>query len=187
MQQDNPHARRICGAKTRAGHPCKGQPMANGRCRMHGGSTPTGLALPQTKTGRYSKHLPTRLGERYEAALKDPDLLALRDEIALTDADIGRLLAQVEEEPPDDPEQFNKWQTNQASIRRSIHELIENRRRLVETERKRLVDMQQMMTAEQAMMLLAAVEAVIRKHVDDRNTLASIGADIARLLDHGTR
>ncbi|WP_439619372.1 HGGxSTG domain-containing protein [Hyphomonas sp.] len=30
----------ICGARTRAGVPCKARPMRNGRCRMHGGTSP---------------------------------------------------------------------------------------------------------------------------------------------------
>ncbi|WP_162136956.1 HGGxSTG domain-containing protein [Magnetospirillum molischianum] len=29
-----------CGAKTRAGTPCQSPAMANGRCRMHGGTSP---------------------------------------------------------------------------------------------------------------------------------------------------
>lgn len=29
-----------CGAKTRAGTPCQGPAMPNGRCRMHGGNNP---------------------------------------------------------------------------------------------------------------------------------------------------
>ena len=47
----------ICGAKTKTGAPCKGIPMANGRCRRHGGVS-TG---PTLKHGRYSKFLPVRL------------------------------------------------------------------------------------------------------------------------------
>jgi len=39
--------RRPCGAKTRAGTPCKNWSMANGRCRMHGGRS-TG---PKTQRG----------------------------------------------------------------------------------------------------------------------------------------
>jgi len=31
---------RCCGAKTRAGHPCRSRSMPNGRCRMHGGTNP---------------------------------------------------------------------------------------------------------------------------------------------------
>ena len=36
-----------CGARTRAGHPCRAPAMKNGRCRMHGGAS-TG---PRTKAG----------------------------------------------------------------------------------------------------------------------------------------
>lgn len=35
-----PHANNLCGAKTRAGTPCKNKAMPNGRCRMHGGKSP---------------------------------------------------------------------------------------------------------------------------------------------------
>src|SRR4051794_15073272 len=43
------HACPRCGARTRAGMPCKGQAMRNGRCYRHGGPstgprTPEGLA-----------------------------------------------------------------------------------------------------------------------------------------------
>ncbi len=36
-----------CGAKTRAGAPCRNIPMKNGRCRMHGG----GSTGPKTAAG----------------------------------------------------------------------------------------------------------------------------------------
>ncbi len=40
-----------CGAKTRSGRPCEGPAMPNGRCRMHGGSSP---GAPKGKAnGRY--------------------------------------------------------------------------------------------------------------------------------------
>ena len=35
----NPNAAPRCGAKSRAGCPCKGPAMKNGRCRMHGGAS----------------------------------------------------------------------------------------------------------------------------------------------------
>src|ERR1700686_3694447 len=52
-----------CGAKTRAGHPCRSPAMKNGRCRMHGGKstgprTEAGLercGQAHRKTGHYSK------------------------------------------------------------------------------------------------------------------------------------
>jgi hypothetical protein len=47
-QPENP-VKAHCGAKTRVGHPCRRWPMPNGRCRLHGCSspgprTPEGLA-----------------------------------------------------------------------------------------------------------------------------------------------
>jgi len=38
---DQPHAPRRCGAKTRSGAPCKTPPVRDRtRCRMHGGTSP---------------------------------------------------------------------------------------------------------------------------------------------------
>jgi len=60
MKNTYPHA--TCGAKTRAGHPCRSYPMKNGRCRMHGGvvrpRTPEGEArrvAAITKHGRETR------------------------------------------------------------------------------------------------------------------------------------
>ena len=58
----NPDNAPRCGARTRAGTPCKGPAMPNGRCRMHGGPstgprTPEGLERSRKarwKHGRYS-------------------------------------------------------------------------------------------------------------------------------------
>lgn len=39
----NPMRSTVCGAKTRAGHPCKARPVATRRrCRMHGGAAGSG-------------------------------------------------------------------------------------------------------------------------------------------------
>lgn len=65
--EENPMrpAQRPCGARTRAGHPCRGPAMANGRCRMHGGPstgprTPEGLArlrAARTRTGLHTAEM----------------------------------------------------------------------------------------------------------------------------------
>ena len=52
----------ICGAKTRNGQPCNNKAMANGRCRMHGGSSKDGGAPKNNKSAVkagsiYSKYL----------------------------------------------------------------------------------------------------------------------------------
>jgi hypothetical protein len=52
----------------------------------------------------------------------------------------------------------------------------------VESERKRLVDMEQMITVERTMVLLSAVISVIRDNVTDRKTLHKISTDIGQLI-----
>lgn len=137
---------------------------------MHGGTSLSGAASPTFKTGRYSKSLPAQLAARYHEALTDRDLLALRDEIGLVDAHVGELLESFQDDP-DDPD---TWERIIAGI--------EQRRKLVESERKRLVEMRQMITAEQALALIAAISDVVRRHVDDPHILGAISRDIARII-----
>ncbi len=50
---------RLCGAKTRAGTPCKNWGRWwSGRCRMHGGKSPGSIASPAFKHGWYSRYEP---------------------------------------------------------------------------------------------------------------------------------
>jgi len=71
--------------------------MPNGRCRIHGGKSLAGITHPAaTQGGRYSKYLPDRLSARYEESKHDGELLALREEIALTDTRLNDLLARVD-------------------------------------------------------------------------------------------
>lgn len=88
------------GACTSEGCACKafkGRPhmtpivLANGRCRLHGGTVPTGVAASGWKHGGYSTVMPARMMQSYEQALSDPERLSLQHEIAamrslLTDA-----------------------------------------------------------------------------------------------------
>lgn len=200
-----------CGARKRDGTTCRQPAMANGRCRMHGGKTPTGLALPQTKHGRYSKYIPDRLQARYETALGDAQLLELRHEVALIDARLADLLARV-----DTGEAGALWRRAQGLMRSygqarrdgddaaegllrelqevlgrgvadalawaEVHGVIEQRRKLVESERKRLVEQQQLITVERAMLLVGAISGIIQKHVTDTRQLAAIANDIRHVL-----
>ena len=202
----------LCGAKTRSGGKCKLAPMPNGRCRMHGGMTPLGPAHGAYKHGRYSKLLPARLAARYEEALADDTLLELRSDVALLDVRISEALqranagegGQLWPQLKDALRNFLKGLTKRDSegmraplqamehlIERGAEEtalwdeivrLLEQRRKLVESERKRLVEMQQIITTEQAMTLLAVILDTIRRHVADRKALGAIGADLARLV-----
>jgi len=182
------------------------------KCHIHGGKSLTGVASPDFRHGRYSKHLPTRLAAKYHEAAADTELLALREDIALIDARLEDLIARV-----DTGEAGKLWQDAQraytnfraayenkqpAQMVSALHDLgasigkgandyaawneitglLEQRRKVAESERRRLVDMQQMITAERTMVLLAAVVDTVRKHVDDRATLSAISADVRRLV-----
>jgi hypothetical protein len=59
---------------------------------------------------------------------------------------------------------------------------IETRRRLVETERRRLEAAQQMITTERAMLLVAALVDAVRRHVDDRRVLDANGREVQRIV-----
>jgi hypothetical protein len=180
-------------------------------CRMHGGKTPKGPALPQFRTGKFSKVLPVRLAAAYREAAKDPELLSLRSEIALLDARIIELLGRAET-----GESGALWDALQhawAQFRRErasgdvqgmhaamahldalmeqglrdhlawaeIGDAIEQRRKLVDSEQKRLVALRQVLSREQALTLIGVLTQIITKHIADRSTLAGIVADIQAL------
>jgi hypothetical protein len=88
MDDENPHGCFMqCKAKSKqSGQQCKRHAVP-GRdvCAIHGGKTPRGFALPQTKTARWSKDLPPRLASRYAETEHDPDLMSLRQDIRLVD------------------------------------------------------------------------------------------------------
>src|SRR5204863_58364 len=86
-----------CGAKTRSGGHCKNPGGPNGRCKFHGGASLSGPAHPNWKGGRYSKYVPKDLLERYHQAARDPNLVAMHDEIALVDVRVSQLLEAVGE------------------------------------------------------------------------------------------
>lgn len=186
--------------------------MPNGRCRMHRGKAAVGLAVNTYKDGRYSKYLPTRLKERYQEARTDPDLLALREDIALVDSRLTDLLKRVDTGESGKlwinlREAFNEF--GKARTKGDVAEMtarlaeveglilrglvdyaawedvgktLDRRQKLVESERKRLIEMQQVLSVNQAMVLLSAVVETVRKNVTDRKALAAISSDLARFV-----
>lgn len=59
--------------------------------------------------------------------------------------------------------------------------VVENRRKLIESERKRQIDAQKMITEQQAQVLIAALLNIIRKHVLDNHARDAIAADLVQL------
>jgi hypothetical protein len=187
------------------------------RCRLHGGKTPVGPACVHFRSGRYSAYVPERLRERYEQAEDDAELLSLRGEIALTDARLVDLLSRMDSgesgqrwadlkkayreltmaKRAQDDSRIHAALARMDSIIghavddreawAEIGELIEQRRRLAESEQKRLVTLQQMMTAEQAMALMHRVVDIVTRHVTDRQALSAIGVEMRALSEQPHR
>jgi hypothetical protein len=183
------------------------------RCGLHGGKTPAGPACANYRTGRYSAYVPERLRERYEAAEHDAELLSLRGEIALTDARLidllarvntgesGQLWAQLKKAHEafkvyrlarDVPKMNVALAKVEAVIEGAmqdhaawaeIGDLIEQRRRLTESESKRLVTLEQTLTAEQAMTLAHRVIDIVTRHVTDRQTMSAIVVEMRALTE----
>lgn len=214
MQSELSHA--VCGAKTRAGGECRSKPMPNGRCRMHNGNAPRGIASGRYKHGRNSKYLtaiPARLQSGYKAARQRDDLLELNNEIALLDTRLADVLSRVDTGEAGKlwsdlqnaltafqnakakglagvPEMNQHLATIESLIQQGVsdwaawHEvsrLLEQRRKLVESERKRAVEQQEVITSQQAYLLFNALLSVIHEHVTDRDIKARIQADFIRL------
>jgi len=156
--------------------------------------------------------LPTGLAEKYEQALVDQEMLALRDEIALLDTRLSDLLTALEvgtsvelwdnlRNSYDDLRSALNQKDLEAANRAmrsldqaittggqerstwsEIYTLLEARRRLVESEAKRLIQMQQVITTEQAMVLLARIQQVILENVTDKHALTILAAEFRQLV-----
>lgn len=181
-------------------------------CRHHGGKSLSGIAHPSFRSGRYSKHLPARLSSRYHEAQADVKLLELREEIALTDARLADVLVRVDTGESGalwkllraafdhfkrasslqdgdgmaaalyDIERLIERGTSDYAAWHEVSKLLDQRRRLVESERKRVIEAQLVMTIEEANVLLAAMTNAIQRHVQDRATLQAISTEFAQLV-----
>lgn len=201
------------GKSKRTGEQCNGKAI-KGRttCRMHNGNAKRGFALPQTKDGRYSKYLPTRMLARYQQSATDPALLSLREEITLVDSRLADVLTRVDTgesgalwtkaretykllqkamQAGDAAETRNQLSDLDSLLGRGvadwsawseIHKLLNQRKALVESERKALLDAHNAMTIDQGMVMVEALIQTVRAHVKDPAALQGISADLSRIL-----
>ncbi len=108
---------------------------------------------------------------RYGAALADPRLLSLRDEIALVTARVQELIEQPE---------AGMLEEGRA-LWAQILVFIEHRRRLVAAELKRQLVLQQHLSAAEALELMAQVGEAVQRHVSDPATLTAISREFELL------
>ena len=69
-----------CGARTRNGTPCRSPAMANGRCRMHGGTSP-GAPRGNDNALKHGHYTATAIAERRKLATLIRTMRALVVEI----------------------------------------------------------------------------------------------------------
>jgi hypothetical protein len=100
----NPNAAPRCGARTRAGAPCRSPAMPNGRCRMHGGAStgPRTLAGLNRMRAAATKHGAYATSARRRAL--DPRDPFARHAAATAISDVRRLLALLRASAPHDPD-----------------------------------------------------------------------------------
>lgn len=201
---NSPMPSKRCGAKCRDGHPCTQWAMPNGRCKMHGGKSLQGPAHPHYKGGRYAEFLRGSLKGKYEESRRDPNLIALSDELNLVDAMTADALERAQTGETDGAwiELRKLWNARlgalqakdsaklaeitetigrvifrsaeAADVRAQVLGLIERRRKLSESELKRLVAAKQVMTIEQAVVLMDKIIILITENVHDRRALSAI-------------
>ena len=187
--------------------PAKGRTV----CSMHGGKSRVGPASPQWKGGIHSEYLPKRLLDDYRASLDNPDKLVLDENIALIDARLSDLLRRVDSgesgqlwrdlrearqayakaKRSKDPTAMAEAITTMCDLIDRGHldsaawaeiaDFIERRRKLVESERKRLVEAQQVIHVAQAAALMALMVDAVQRQVRDEDALGAIVEESARL------
>lgn len=182
----------------------------------HGGRAKRGVESPTFKHGRYSKVVPRRLMRQFEAGRKDPQLLSLRNEISFIDAQLWEMIANLDElgvvetfremnrlrrlaeaaEKQEDMAEFiahvykifnlitsgvTEWQRLTQ-----VQQMADRKQRLVESERRAVVEMRLIITAEEQAALLAEMLDIIYRNVTDVKTLARIENEFeAKLVASG--
>lgn len=174
-----------------------------------------GILSPRYKHGRYSKYMPTRLLNRYAEAIDDPELLAMKEDIGLIDARIADVLGRVDTGEAGLTWKTLKTTYSDFKDAMRLHDgdrmavdmqeiekllgkgygdyvawsevtsLLEQRRRLVESERKRLVEMKQMITVEDTLSLIMRITNVIKETITDPAIQHRIGRELISILSAG--
>lgn len=190
----------------------------SGRCKFHGGHANKGLAHSQTKHGRYSKYLPDELREKYEEAESDEELLSLRSEISLITSRLFELAEKVEQtagkvqidellrmwnkikKHENNPQRKTMWENRFEKKIKDIEEdrdtweeidsLVDTKRKLIDSEQKKLENLEQFVPTEQVMLFVGAVMDIVKTEIEgsqgavlDEDTKSEIISGISRRVE----
>lgn len=183
------------------------------RCYYHGGKSLRGVASPNFKTGMSSIDMPAQLAARYNSALNDSELLSMRSDVALYRARLEDQLSQLREGfsgeffkkareiykellkalQEEDGDASRRLMRDLGHVIDSgykeektwdkIDKTVEQKRKLNESETKRLVQLNQMITTEELMLVLGSVVDSVKRHIRETSVLTMISQDIRRILD----
>jgi hypothetical protein len=185
--------------------------MKNGRCRMHGGASLSGVASGTFRHGRYSTVLPNGLRAAYEQGCNDPDMLDLSDEIAVLRLRCHELLSAWEAfgAPIRRRALPERWRALRDAIKRNdaiavaelmthdelINASVDNAARwdeiigtikvlasLTGQEAKRWVEMGQLVNVEYALGFFTELVVLVRQHVQDPAALRAIQDGMTKLI-----
>jgi len=177
-------------------------------CRYHGALALRGPAAPNYKHGQYSRAIPKRLKDAFMGALGDRELDNLKRQIALCQTRELELVARLDTNESGDNwimvgKHFDRLcaaydEADEPAIRaavkaidelinigvgdkaqwRDIHENMEMRRSLAETERKSTEFLQANITPEMMAAFVGRVTSIIAAEVKDRHVLSRIADQI---------
>jgi hypothetical protein len=186
-------------------------------CEDHGAAAQVGLAHHSTTHGRYSRVMPKKLTERFEALVTDPDVLNLSRDLALLDTRLEQLLTRIDENESEADwrragDAYRKLRAAMTSGDgagitdaltalgrafssasavdsnwRDIRDALQERRLIVESERRRLVDLHQMVTVEELMVFASALVSIVNQEVPDPRIRTSIALKVRGLLGRSGR
>jgi len=157
---------------------------------------------------RYKSGLPARMMDSYLRSLSDEDVLSNLDSLALVDARVDELLSKVEKHNTsalwtelnklyNDLKRAQMMNDAQSAaylfgqiesvIKRGAEEaaswgeifgLLDLRRKLTESEQRRLINLKEVFTADQGVAIIRLIVQIVKKHVQDQETLQKIADDI---------
>lgn len=168
-------------------------------------------SAPQRKHGRYAKLRPD-LMDRFERTANDPAILSLHDDIRMINAMIEEATESIGALGDVDlwsaaKKQYGKFEVamvagddaalrnalvelknvidaghSDAQARNALITLIDNRKKLVESERKRHIEAKTMVTSDELITVMQKIGDIVKQYVKDPDVLTEIGREAYRVL-----
>jgi hypothetical protein len=191
METSQPHARAAdlngnpaaCNAHTRSGDLCRNPAMRNGKCRMHGGKTPSGRESPHYKGAGRARVIPAHWIQSYEESIIDPKQSSFKPDIVRCDAQIDELLTSLptREEESEAFAAFNSHFAAATELRRKASE------EDLSAERREELDGQSIAAFEASGMAFDAYTQIQKREKEVKKRLFRLVEERRKLVDSETK